>query len=138
MLTVISSIANNGKAVNPYLVSELISPQGTVTSKGKTVELGQYFSPSVASQLNDLLRSNVRDKYSDSLFPGMQMCGKTGTAEVSDDDNIKPNGLFVGYSQRDDMPFAIIVIAENSKFSSTTAVPVASKVMKALETEYAQ
>lgn len=137
MLTVFSSIANNGVAVNPYLVAELISPQGTVTSKGKTVELGEYFSTSVAGQLDDLLRSNVRDKYGDNLFPGMQMCGKTGTAEVSDDNNVKPNGLFIGYSQRDDMPFAIIVIAENSKFSTTTAVPVASKVMKAVEAEYA-
>lgn len=137
MLTVFSSIANNGVAVNPYIVSELLTPKGDVFSKGETTEIGNYFSSSVASQLDDLLRSNVKNKYGDDYFPGMQMCGKTGTAEISNDGSLKPNGLFVGYSQRDDMPFAIIVIAENSKYSMSTAVPVASKVMKAVEKEYA-
>ena len=138
MLTVFSSIANGGKAVNPYLVAEVISPQGKTVSKGETKELATYFSSSVASDLDDLLRSNVKNKYGEEYFPGMQMCGKTGTAEISDDNSVKPNGLFVGYSQRDDMPFAIIVIAENSKYSMTTAVPVASKVMKAVQQEYAE
>lgn len=138
MLTVISSIANGGAAVYPYLVAEVISPQGRAISKGETVEIGEYFSPSVADDLDTLLRSNVKNQYGDNLFPGMKMCGKTGTAEISDDNDIKPNGLFVGYSQRDDMPFAIIVIAENSKYSMSTAVPVASKVMKAIESEYAE
>lgn len=137
MLTLFSSIANNGVAVNPYIVSELLTPKGDVFSKGETTEIGNYFSSSVASQLDDLLRSNVKNKYGDDYFPGMQMCGKTGTAEISNDGSLKPNGLFVGYSQRDDMPFAIIVIAENSKYSMSTAVPVASKVMKAVEKEYA-
>ena len=64
------------------------------------------------------------------------MCGKTGTAEISDDSNKKPNGLFVGYSQREDMPFAIIVVAEETNSAMSSAVPIASKVMKAVKTKY--
>ncbi len=136
MLMAISSVANKGMAVSPYIMTEITSPDGRVLSKGETQTVGQYFSESVAFELNKLLRSNVKKQYGDNLFPGMEMCGKTGTAEISDDDNKKPNGLFVGYSQRKDMPFAIIVIAENTNSSMSSAVPIASKVMKAVKTEY--
>ena len=64
------------------------------------------------------------------------MCGKTGTAEISDDKDARPNALFVGYSQNDDTPFAIIVIVENSTSAIKSAVPIASKVMEAVRQEY--
>lgn len=136
MLTAISSVANNGNAVSPYLVSQISSPDGKVMLKGETQQLGQYFAETVSSELNVLLRSNVKNRYGDNLFPGMEMCGKTGTAEISDNKDTKPNGLFVGYSQREDMPFAIIVIVENTNSSMSSAVPIASKVMKAVKSEY--
>lgn len=136
MLTAISSIANNGVAVSPYLVSQITSPSGKVLLQNEQQQLGQYFAESVAKELNILLRSNVKNRYGDNLFPNMEMCGKTGTAEISDNKDVKPNGLFVGYSQREDMPFAIIVIAENSNSSMSSAVPIASKVMKAVKNEY--
>ena len=136
MLTIISSIANGGEAISPYLMAELISPKGKVIAMGESQVAGQYFTESVASDLNKLLRSNVKKQYGDSLFPGMEMCGKTGTAEISDDSNKKPNGLFVGYSQREDMPFAIIVVAEDTNSAMSSAVPIASKVMKAVKTKY--
>lgn len=136
MLTVISSVANNGVAVLPYLVSQIISPNGKVILNGETQQAGQYFAESIAKDLNILLRSNVKNRYGDNLFPNMEMCGKTGTAEISDNNDVKPNGLFVGYSQREDMPFAIIVIAENTNSSMSSAVPIASKVMKAVKSEY--
>ena len=123
-------------AVSPYLVSQIQSPDGKVILNGETQQLGQYFSEMNATKLNILLRSNVKNRYGDNLFPSMEMCGKTGTAEISDSEDAKPNGLFVGYSQRDDMPFAIIVIVENTNSSMSSAVPIASKVMKAIKTEY--
>ncbi|MBR5246187.1 MAG: penicillin-binding protein [Clostridia bacterium] len=138
MLTAISSIANKGFAVSPYLVSQIQTPNGREILKGETIELGQYFTEMVADELNVLLRSNVKNRYGDNLFPGIEMCGKTGTAEISDNSEAKPNGLFVGYSQREDMPFAIIVIVENTNSSMSSAVPIASKVMKAIKNEYTQ
>jgi cell division protein FtsI/penicillin-binding protein 2 len=66
----------------------------------------------------------------------MKMCGKTGTAEVSDNEGAKPNALFVGYSQQVDMPFAIIVVVEDTTSSIRSAVPIASRVMRTVKTEY--
>ena len=55
------------------------------------------------------------------------MCGKTGTAEVGDEE--KPHSWFVGFSQNEKCPIAIVVVAENGGWGSSTALPIASKVM---------
>ncbi len=33
--------------------------------------------------MNDMLRSNVKNYYSNDKIPNLKMCGKTGTAEVA-------------------------------------------------------
>jgi peptidoglycan glycosyltransferase len=138
MLTIVSSIANNGIAPTPQLVNSIISPEGKITYSATEEALGEYFSQDTAAKLDDLLRSNVKNYYGDSYFPQMKMCGKTGTAEVSDSEDAKPNALFIGYSQNEKTPFAIIVVVEDTTVSMTSAVPIASKVMKAVKTEYAK
>lgn len=136
MLTVISSIANGGVAINPYLVSEIMNPEGEVIFTEKTSDLGEYFTYSVAKSLDIILRSNVVNQYGDWYFPNLNMCGKTGTAEISDDEDAKPNALFVGYSQNEETPFAIIVVVENTTSAIKSAVPIASSVMKEINAQY--
>jgi peptidoglycan glycosyltransferase len=136
MLTMISAVVNGGSAVSPYLVSEIENPEGDVIFSAKTQMLGEFFSPSVAQSLDNILRSNVKNQYGDSYFYGMNMCGKTGTAEISDDENAKPNALFIGYSKNEDMPFAIIVVVEETTSAIKSAVPIASRVMKEVKAQY--
>lgn len=136
MLTIISSIANQGVAVSPFLVSEIKNPEGEIVFFEKTETFGEFFSSTVAQSLDNLLRSNVKNQYGDSYFKGMEMCGKTGTAEISDDEDAKPNALFVGYSNNEDMPFAIIVVVEDTTSAIKSAVPIASTVMKEVKTQY--
>ncbi len=136
MLTVISSIGNGGDAVTPNIVSKITTPEGKTDFTSSTMPIGDYFTPDVADKLKALMRSNVKNQYGDSFFPKMEMCGKTGTAEISDDPSKKPNALFVGFSQLEDFPFAIIVVVEDTSSSISSAVPIASKVMKSMWAEY--
>lgn len=138
MLTMISAIANNGTAMSPYLVEEITTPEGKSDFTAKASVLGEYFATDTASKLNEMLRSNVTNQYGDSYFPKMKMCGKTGTAEISDNGDANPNALFIGYSQLNEMPFAIIVVVEDTTSAINSAVPIASKVMKEVKTEYTQ
>lgn len=138
MLTVISSIANGGTAMNPYLVEEITTPEGKSDFTAKTTVLGEYFTTDTASKLDEMLRSNVTNQYGDSYFPKMKMCGKTGTAEISDNEDANPNALFIGYSQLNEMPFAIIVVVEDTTSAIKSAVPIASKVMKEVKSQYTQ
>lgn len=136
MLTMISAIANNGKAMSPYIVEEITTPEGKNDFTAERTVLGEYFTTDVAQKLDEMLRSNVTNQYGDSYFPKMKMCGKTGTAEISDNEDANPNALFVGYSQLNEMPFAIIVVVEDTTSAISSAVPIASKVMKEVKSEY--
>lgn len=138
MLTLISAIANGGTAVEPYVVGSITTPSGKNLYSAKTESLGEYFSPTVAQELQKYMRSNVKNNYGDYRFAGFEMCGKTGTAEISDSEDAKPNALFAGFSSNPDYPFAIIVVVENSSYSIQTAVPVATKVMTAVKNAYSK
>ncbi len=125
MLLLMGAIANGGEAVNPYLVeecSELISSKGEVSS---SVSL----SSETAAKISALLRSNVENYYGDNKFPELKMCGKTGTAQVM---NKESHAWFVGFSQREDFPYAVVVCLENGGAGYNDAIPVANKTMQAL------
>lgn len=129
MLTVVGSIANDGTAVLPYVVESVTTPAGKVVEEA-TAETVEYISAETADEIKDMMRNNVETNYGDWNFKGLSMCGKTGTAEVSDDD--KPHAWFVGFSSNEECPVAIVVIVENGGWGSSTAVPVASAVMESI------
>lgn len=125
MLMLMGGIANGGKAIIPYVVessTELIDIKGKVNPDFNLL-------PETAQKMKILLRSNVENCYGDELFPGLEMCGKTGTAEVTDGE---PHAWFVGFSQRADFPYAIAVCLENGGEGLYEAVPVANEVLQAL------
>lgn len=134
MLTIVGAIANGGTSPAPYLIKSIKSPTGKITFKGKTEMLDEMFTQTTADKLNELLRSDVKNGYGDYRFSGLQMCGKTGTAEVSSEDGgLKPHAWFVGYSQREDLPLAIVVVVENGGGGSSVAIPVANRTMQKAE-----
>lgn len=127
MLTVLGAIANDGTAVEPYVVSSVTSPSGRTVMKPQP-STDAYLPPEIARKVGDYLRSDVTDNYGDWNFEGLSMCGKTGTAEVGDDK--EPHAWFVGYSQNERCPVAIVVCIENGGWGATSAIPVASDVME--------
>lgn len=131
MLMIAGAVANGGEGLAPYLVDTITNPSGIVTYKGSLLkENGVSMPAETASTLGALMRSNVENYYSDSRFPGLRMCGKTGTAEV--EKGKQPHAWFLGFSQRDDLPLAIVVVVENGGSGNSEAIPVAARVMKAL------
>ncbi len=123
------AIANGGAAAEPQTVKKIVSPTGLTVSglrqKNSTISI----DPSTADKLKTLLRSNVKDSYGDNRFPGLEMCGKTGTAEVDDG---KPHSWFAGFSMREDFPYAVVVIAENAGSGYGVAMSTANKVMQTI------
>lgn len=123
-LSILGAIANGGTGYAP----DRIRSSGTVSQvMGRVPEKLITIAPETAAKLNDLLRSNVEDKYGDWRFENLQMCGKTGTAQI---DNAKSHSWFAGYSQREDLPLAVIVIAEHGGSGMGVATNAANKVMQ--------
>lgn len=129
MLTVLGAVANDGVAVLPYTVSSVTTPSGRVVEKAK-VTSENYITSEVAEVVKDMMRNNVETNYGDYNFQGLSMCGKTGTAEVSDDE--EPHSWFMGFSTNPNCPVAIVVVVENGGWGSSKALPVASDVMEAI------
>lgn len=123
MLMLMGAIANGGQAMTPYIVEE---SSEIVDSKNK-VNTNIKLSADTADKVKKLLRSNVMNYYGDSKFPNLEMCGKTGSAEVS---NGKSHAWFVGFSQKKNFPYAIVVCLENGGIGYNDAIPVANKVMQ--------
>ena len=121
MLTVMGAIANGGSAPNP----KLLMSDNSFSIQTKELK---YMSSQTAQTIAGMLRKNVINQYGEWRFPGLEFCGKTGTAEVADGD---PHSWFVGFSQRDDLPLAIVVVVENGGEGISAAAPIANKVMQA-------
>ena len=129
LLMIAGAIANGGEGVAPYVVRSMQSPSGVTVYKAMTRPSGISVPATEAQKLRKLLRSNVTDWYGDSRFPGLEMCGKTGTAEL---DGKTSHSWFVGFSQREDFPLAVVVVGENAGFGSGTAMTAANAVLQSL------
>ena len=68
---------------------------------------------------------------------GFDVGGKTGTAEISSDKNVKTHAWFTGFIKDDDHPLAITVLLEKSGSGGSVAGPAAAEALqKALELGY--
>jgi peptidoglycan glycosyltransferase len=63
-------------------------------------------------------------------IPGVQVAGKTGTAEISAD--VTPHAWFLGFAPAADPQVAVAVVIENGGDGGTNAGPVARAVMEAV------
>ncbi len=131
MLTIMGAIANGGTPITPYVVQSIATPGGITLHKGSAETGEAYLSASTAAKMLELMRSNTIHFYGDSRFPnGMEICGKTGTAEVGGDKT--PHAWFVGFSQNLETPYAFVVVVENGGSGYQQAIPVANKVLAAV------
>ena len=130
MMTIMGAIANGGTAIKPYYVASITSPSGMVTQLGQTVQSESItLDSTVANRMREYMRSNVVNYYGDSTFPGLKMCGKTGTAQIDDGE---PHSWFVGFSANPETPYAVVCVAENSGYGLATAGKISNKVMQAV------
>ncbi|WBY64352.1 MAG: Cell division protein FtsI (Peptidoglycan synthetase) [Thermocaproicibacter melissae] len=127
LLVLMGAIANGGTPVMPYMVQSVVSPVGIPVKVGTAQTGNEMVSPTTAARLREYMRYNVTDSYGDDLFPGMNVCAKTGTAEVGG--GKKPNCWMVGYSTNNSTPYAFVVLVEDS---SQTSVASAGRIASAL------
>ncbi len=123
-LAIMNAIANGGTGYAPDRIKQM----GAISElMGRMPETLVKMNPETAAKLKNLLRSNVTDKYGESKFPNLIMCGKTGTAEL---DDAPSHSVFAGFSSREDLPLCVVVIAENAGWGSGIAANTANMVLQ--------
>lgn len=131
-------IANGGKLMKPYIVDEIIKPNG-FRLKTEPKEIRQVISQKTATTLSAMLVSVVRNGHGKRAgVPGYFVAGKTGTAQVPKEDGpgYDPNhtiGSFCGFATVADPKFVMCVKMDKPKdvqWAESSAAPLFGEMAK--------
>lgn len=124
-----ATIANNGIAMNPYVVSQILAPDGTVLKTTRGHSLGQAVGSGTAEQVKQAMLDVVQNGTgSAAAIAGVKVAGKTGTAETN---NANANSTFVGFAPYDTPTVAIAVVIEQNAKGEESAAAVGGQVLRA-------
>lgn len=119
MLRFTAAIANGGTVIEGSLLL------------GETGKMSTLLRPDTAEKLSEMMSYNVHTSYGTWLFPGLEMCAKSGTAEVGDGTS---HSWFTGFITNEGAPYAFTVIVEGAGSGLRSAGSVANTVLQALLT----
>jgi peptidoglycan glycosyltransferase len=131
MAMVAAGVANHGVVMKPYLVAQERAPDSSVIGQTQPQELSRAVTPTVASELTAMMLGVVKSGTGTAAqLPGIDVAGKTGTAE-----NVpgRPtHAWFICFAPAQNPQIALAVIVENGGTGGTTAAPIARQVMSAV------
>lgn len=123
-------IANHGACVEPYIVEKVTNSSGFRTQLPADKTPRQILRRQTADTLADMMRNNVMSKYGAENFPsGMEVCAKTGTAELDGDQ--KSHAWFAGFCRSEQYPYAFVSFVQNGGNGQRVAGTAVAKVLAA-------
>jgi penicillin-binding protein 2 len=122
MAVVVSTIANGGWRVHPYL---LANQTGSSAVQRVKTDIAPETIAAIRSGLIAAVQYGTAQSLNDGSIP--QTAGKTGTAEVI---GREPHAWFVGYGPVNNPKIAVAVIVENGGYGAAAAVPIAHEIYK--------
>ncbi|MBQ8973406.1 MAG: penicillin-binding protein 2 [Clostridia bacterium] len=132
MTMITASIANGGAMIRPWMVKRIASVTGAITHSGGAKSYRQVMSAQTASTIARYMRSAVQSGTArKAAISGYTVCGKTGSAETSDDKSVETNSWFTGFIQDSAHPYAVSVVIEQGGAGSGLATELARKALSA-------
>jgi len=130
MAEVAGTVANKGELMEPRLWSKVIDPDGRETKLDPALQ-SRVMSEETASKLNTMMQSVVQEGTGTAAaVSGIDVAGKTGTAEISSGVN---DAWFIGFAPASDPQIAIACIVEHtSGFGGPTCGPIFKAVAEAI------
>ncbi len=125
-----ATLANKGKLIQPHIVKSIYN---NLTNKNEPLNY-QTKSLNISEKIFDIIRDGMWDvvntpggtAYNSARLPGLDVCGKTSTAQNSGG---KDHGWFVSFAPKANPKIAVAVIIENMGFGGVVAAPVAKDIM---------
>ena len=119
MANLMAAIANEGHYITPHL-----NKCDSMLKKIHQCKVDKQYFPVVFEGMARVFESGTARR---SKIEGLDMCGKTGTADNS---HGKPHSVFVGFAPRVNPKIAIAVVVENAGFGSEFAAPIFSVLIE--------
>lgn len=147
MAMVVAAVGNGGIRIKPTIVKAIRDVDGMQVYRHKPEKIGQLpVSAATLALVRQGLWQVVNRRKGTAYrerIEGIEMCGKTGTAQVvgrkSTEDmseeeiaeQFRPHAWFVGYAPAEDPKIAVAVMVEHGEHGSSTAAPIARDVITA-------
>ncbi|TND07576.1 MAG: penicillin-binding protein 2 [Bacteroidetes bacterium] len=127
MANITSTIANKGWYYTPHIIKS-IGDEKEIDAKWKVkhytmVTDTQYFNNVIEGMYKVVEAGTARI----AQIPGIEVCGKTGTAQNPHGDD---HSVFVCFAPKDNPKIAIAILVENSGYGSRWAAPIASLMVE--------
>ena len=116
MLRFLCAVANEGMLIEPEIVRSL-----------DEAEPVRFMNADTAKKLAEMMNYTVVEHYGEDAFPGLKLCAKTGTAELSGG---APHSWFVGFLADEEHPYAFVTLVERGGFGISAAGGVTNEVLQ--------
>ena len=137
MAMVSAALANQGKVMKPTVVERVLTPDLNELQGPQISSFSDAVSDKTAQQVGDMMKGSVASgAATNAQIPGVEVAGKTGTAENGEDE---PYSLwFTGFAESGDKKVAVAVVIEDgggqgqSGTGNGLAAAIGAEVMKAV------
>lgn len=128
---VAAAVANDGVLMRPYLVDQVRAPDLSVLDQTDPEVFSEPVSADIANQLTEMMLSVVENGSGRAAqIPGVQVAGKTGTAQVRE--GVPDHNWFIGFAPADDPTIAVAVfVANGGGTGGDVSAPIARQVLQA-------
>lgn len=134
MALVAAAVANGGLLMRPHVMQEIRDSEGEVVRTAQPEPWKQALSADSAAALRDMMVQVVnRGTGRAAAVPGVQVAGKTGTAQTTGDNS---HAWFIGFAPAEAPRVAVAVLVESQPELSEAvggrvAAPIAQTVLRA-------
>jgi penicillin-binding protein 2 len=133
LANMMAAVANEGYYYTPHIIKKIQGEKidTKFTTKHQTTIDKKYFKPMI-SGLFDVYNLGTA---SSLRVEGIDICGKTGTAENfakinGERTKLEDHSIFVAFAPKDNPQIAIAVMIENGGYGATIAGPIASLMIE--------
>ncbi|HEY6779707.1 MAG TPA: penicillin-binding protein 2 [Thermoleophilaceae bacterium] len=133
MALVAATVANGGVLMKPRLTDRVVAKDGRVKERIEPDQQSRVMKPETAAELTQMMSRVVEEGTGTAAaLDGIQVAGKTGTAEVGANRELT-DPWFIGFAPLEDPQVAIAVVLERTTGQGgTVAAPIAKAVMQSL------
>lgn len=136
MAEVAAAVANDGRLMVPHLTARIVDPEGSTVEQITPRVQSVVMKPSTAKAVTSMMEAVVNEGTGEAAkIPGVQVAGKTGTAETQIGNAIN-NVWFIAFAPASDP--RVVVAATLRKvpgYGAVFALPVVKAVMERLLSE---
>lgn len=138
LLTALCAVANGGTLYKPYVVDKITDSNGKVIQQNQPIAVRKVISKETADQMTNILEQVVTNGTGYlAAIPGVNVAGKTGTAQIVDPktgqySNTDFISSFEAYAPAENPKIAVLVVVDSPQGVDHDGGPLCSPYAKTI------